>query len=262
MRLSFRSRHGEFNHGAQPQDALRAQVAREGRYGIASFNVSVGTLDRKSGARRSVRVAAAVPGPHGAALRESASFRRIPPCLFTIAYGAFSVSTLAFRIPQCKAVIFALCTSAMAVSAHAQEAPAERASVQAVADSALAAISRGDVVGFTDLMVPEAVLFPTQTRDGVTRYRPRTRAEQRAQPFGAKITERGFTPDVRINGGVAVVWYPYDLYVNDAWSHCGVDVFTLIRTQTGWRIATMTWSAEQPPVCAKHPDGPPKAGDK
>jgi hypothetical protein len=147
-------------------------------------------------------------------------------------------------------------------NACAQDTAADRATVLAVADSALAAITRGDAVGFTDLMVPEAVLFPTQTRDGVTRYRPRTRAEQRAQPFGAKITERGFTPEVRINGGVAMVWYPYDLYVNDAWSHCGVDIFTLVRTQSGWRIASMTWSAEQPPVCSKHPDGPPKAGDK
>jgi hypothetical protein len=172
------------------------------------------------------------------------------------------VPTLAPMILNRTTIVIALCASALAMSAQAQEAPADRAAILAVADSALSAITRGDVLSFTDLMVPEAVLFPTQTRDGVTRYRPRTRAEQRAQPFGARITERGFTPDVRVSGGVAMVWYPYDLYVNDAWSHCGVDVFTLIRAQTGWRIATMAWSAEQPPVCSKNPDGPPKSGDR
>ena len=62
----------------------------------------------------------------------------------------------------------------------------------------------------------------------------------------------------RVNGPVATVWYPYDLYVDGQWSHCGVDVFTLIRTDGQWRIATMSWSAVQPPACEKHPDGPPK----
>ena len=133
----------------------------------------------------------------------------------------------------------------------------EKAAI-AVADSALAAITRGDMAALTDLMLPEAIMLPTSTRDGVTRYRVRTRAEQRAAPVTRKVTERGFRPEARVNGPVAMVWYPYDLYLDGQWSHCGVDVFTLIRTDDRWRIATMSWSAEQPPVCEKHPDGPPK----
>jgi hypothetical protein len=147
-------------------------------------------------------------------------------------------------------------TAAPGVS-HAQDGAADRAGAIAVADSALAAITRGDVIGFTDLMLPEAVLFPTGTRDGVFRYRVRTRDEQRAQPMTGVI-ERGYRPEARVNGPVAMVWYPYDLYINGNWSHCGVDIFTLIRKDGRWRIATMVWSAEQPPTCEKHPAGPPK----
>jgi hypothetical protein len=139
----------------------------------------------------------------------------------------------------------------------AQES-AERAAVIAVADSALAAISRGDMRAFTDLMLPEAILLSTGTRDGVTRYRVRSRDEQRASTPPGRVTERGFRPEVRVNGPVAMVWYPYDLYLDGKWSHCGVDVFTLVRTDGKWRIALMGWSAEQPPACEKHPDGPPK----
>lgn len=135
---------------------------------------------------------------------------------------------------------------------------AEHTAAIAVADSALAAISAGDVMALTDLMLPEAVSFPTSTRDGAVRYRVRTRAELRSSPPRAAITERGFRPEVRVNGPLAVVWYPYDLYIDGKWSHCGVDVFTLIKNDGRWRIATMAWSAEQPPVCEKHPDGPPK----
>jgi ketosteroid isomerase-like protein len=134
----------------------------------------------------------------------------------------------------------------------------EQRAVIAVAESALAAISRGDMTALTDLMLPEAVMFPTSTKDGVARYRLRTRAEQRAATVTSKVTERGFHPEAHVNGPLAMVWYPYDLYLDDKWSHCGVDVFTLIRSDGQWRISTMSWSAEQPPACEKHPDGPPK----
>src|SRR5262245_9798375 len=141
--------------------------------------------------------------------------------------------------------------------ASGQDGGEEQAAI-AVAASALAAITQGDMTALTDLMLPEAVMFPTSTRDGVTRYRVRTRAEQREAPVTRKVVERGFRPEARVNGPVAMVWYPYDLYLDGQGSHCGVDVFTLIRTDERWRIATMSWSAEQPPACEKHPDGPPK----
>jgi hypothetical protein len=138
---------------------------------------------------------------------------------------------------------------------HAQAA-SEVAAI-AVADSALVFITRGDVVALTDLMVPEAVMFPTTTRDGVTNYRARTREGQRSGSIRG-VVERGFSPRAMVNGGVAMVWMPYDLYIDGAWSHCGVDLFTLVKTGGAWRIAAMAWSAEQPPVCEKHPAGPPK----
>lgn len=133
----------------------------------------------------------------------------------------------------------------------------DAAAAIAVADSALAAITRGDLVAFTDLMIPEAVLFPTNTRDGVSRYVLRTREAQRTAPMTRTVTERGWNAEAKVNGAIAMVWYPYDLYVDGTWSHCGVDVFTMVRQEGRWRISAMTWSAEQPPVCEKHPKGPP-----
>jgi hypothetical protein len=90
------------------------------------------------------------------------------------------------------------------------QSPDARAAVIAVADSALAAITRGDVIALTDLMVPEAVMFPTSTRNGVTTYRVRTREGQRSSPLNG-IVERGFAPQALVSGGVAMVWMPYDL---------------------------------------------------
>ncbi|MBX9929848.1 MAG: hypothetical protein K2X99_13160 [Gemmatimonadaceae bacterium] len=154
-----------------------------------------------------------------------------------------------------RTLTFFLLSISLARPASAQNTD-PRAAAIAVADSALTAITKGDAIALTDLFVPEAVLFPTRTRDGATTYRVRTRAEQRAAPISGVI-ERGFNPTAMVSGGVAMVWMPYDLYIDGAWSHCGADVFTMVRTSAGWRITAMAWSAEQPPVCAKHPKGPP-----
>lgn len=155
----------------------------------------------------------------------------------------------------CLALVVATLIVTRPGAARAQSPEAERA-VIAIADSALAAITRGDAVALTDLMIPEGVLYPTSTREGVTTYRMRTREAQRGAVI-AGVVERGFSPKVMVSGGVAMVWMPYDLYRNGAWSHCGVDVFTLVRSGGVWRIASMAWSAEQPPVCEGHPAGPP-----
>ena len=36
-----------------------------------------------------------------------------------------------------------------------------------------------------------------------------------------------------------------DLWINSAFSHCGVDVFSLIKTRQGWRIASLSYTSEK-----------------
>jgi hypothetical protein len=148
---------------------------------------------------------------------------------------------------------------ALAGPAGAQEPPGAREQVLALVDSALAAVNRNDPVAFTDLMLEEAVLFRAFIVEGSPGYRARTRAEERVMQYESRVVERGFRPEVRIAGGLATVWLPYDFYLDGKWSHCGVDQFTFVRTAAGWRIAAMAWTIEQPPACQPHPDGPPEA---
>jgi hypothetical protein len=136
---------------------------------------------------------------------------------------------------------------------HAQD---QRGAVMAVVDSAMHFINTGEVARLSDLMAPEAQVYAASTRSGQPGYRMRTAESQRAAGRRDPIIERGFAPDVRIAGTIAVVWLPYDLYVDNAWSHCGVDVFTLVLVGDRWRIANLTYSIEQPPACRVHPSGP------
>lgn len=149
-------------------------------------------------------------------------------------------------------------TSAAGSASLASDAAADRAAARALADSALALISRNDFAHLADLMLPEARTFSSRQRDGEWRYSSRTREEERASKFDGRITERGFAPTVLVSGPLAVVWMPYDLYINGTWSHCGVDAFTMYKVAGHWQIATLGWSVEQPPSCAKHPDGAPR----
>ena len=39
------------------------------------------------------------------------------------------------------------------------------------------------------------------------------------------------------DGNIASVWAPYDFYLNDKFSHCGVDLFYLVKEGGAWKIA-------------------------
>ncbi|MEP6765839.1 MAG: hypothetical protein ABJB66_16105 [Gemmatimonadaceae bacterium] len=153
---------------------------------------------------------------------------------------------------------FAAANILAAAPSGAQSATEERTRVIAIADSALAAISRTDFVGFTDFMLDSAVTFSAREADGKTSLAFRTRMQQRATQTNSKFTERGFRPEVQISGPLASVWMRYDFYTDGKFSHCGVDAFTMLKSDGRWRVATLVWSVEQPPACEKHPAGPPR----
>jgi hypothetical protein len=145
---------------------------------------------------------------------------------------------------------------AYAGSAGAQEAADERVQVLSTVSAALDALSDEDMVAFTDHMVEETVMFRVAERDGRVECAARNRADSRANRPSIDIVERGFDPEIRISGPMAMVWLPYDLYLDGEWSHCGVDAFVLMKIEGVWKIASLSWTVEQPPACRRHPDGP------
>lgn len=159
------------------------------------------------------------------------------------------------RIALALAALFAL-----APAVHAQRTAARtpaQAAVLAVVDSAMAAINTGDMVALSNVMTDSGQVYATRDVNGVPMFNMRTAASQRAAGQRPPIIERGFDAEVRIAGAMASVWLPYDLWIGGKWSHCGIDQFTLVRVGTGWRIANLTYSVEQPPACRLHPSGPP-----
>ncbi|QKJ32084.1 nuclear transport factor 2 family protein [Mucilaginibacter mali] len=57
-----------------------------------------------------------------------------------------------------------------------------------------------------------------------------------AKPHKDVYDERITFNDIRIDADLAMVWAPYKFYVGQTFSHCGVDVFQLMKTDRGWKI--------------------------
>ncbi len=67
------------------------------------------------------------------------------------------------------------------------------------------------------------------------------------------VVERMWDAEVMVQDNIAMAWTPYDLHVNGNFSHCGVNIFTLIKTGSGWKIADITYSAKNQ-GCSGPPD--------
>ncbi|WP_424963543.1 nuclear transport factor 2 family protein [Ekhidna sp.] len=56
------------------------------------------------------------------------------------------------------------------------------------------------------------------------------------QPKDQVWNEPIWNEKVEIDGNLASVWVDYAFYVDDQFSHCGVDAFHLIKREGGWKI--------------------------
>jgi len=56
--------------------------------------------------------------------------------------------------------------------------------------------------------------------------------------------ENMWDAEVRVRGTIATVWAPYQFRINGEFSHCGVDAFSLVKTEDGWRIASIIYTVE------------------
>jgi hypothetical protein len=71
------------------------------------------------------------------------------------------------------------------------------------------------------------------------------------------LLERYWDPVIHIHKDLAVVWAPYDFYLDNEFHHCGVDLFSLVRLNGDWKIAGVDYTSETKD-CPLSPLGQPK----
>jgi hypothetical protein len=60
------------------------------------------------------------------------------------------------------------------------------------------------------------------------------------EPPKNRIEERLLSYDIKLDGEMAMAWTPYEFYVDEKLSHCGVNVFMLAKRNNTWLIISIT----------------------
>lgn len=129
---------------------------------------------------------------------------------------------------------------------------AER-SVVATVERLFEAMRTRDTAVISRLLAPELVLVsigPGGTRAHRTQTVPDFLLAIAASP--EELSERMWSPEVRIDGPVATLWAPYDFHIGAQLSHCGHDAVQLINTSGRWIITGLTYTV-RPAPCATRP---------
>jgi Putative lumazine-binding len=140
----------------------------------------------------------------------------------------------------------------VALCASAQDDKKEVVSVVNKLFEGMAARDSGVI---SSTMTPDAKLVAAQDSQTFST----TTGEQFAQRIGAnqsRVVERMWNPTVLVRGRIAMVWADYDVYVAGKFGHCGIDAFTLLKTDAGWKISGVQYTSETQ-GCTPNPLGPP-----
>jgi len=125
--------------------------------------------------------------------------------------------------------------------------------VLAAMDRYMTAISENDLQAMAGMQTPEGMTYRARaTGDGdmdVVAH-PNSYWIDPSRDDGRTYRERYWSPTVLIRGGIAVVWAPYEFWIDGETSHCGVDVFDFIKTDGVWRVSNSMWTVE-PNACAE-----------
>ena len=123
---------------------------------------------------------------------------------------------------------------------------ADEARVLNVVQEFFDALEKQDTAGLRRICLAEARNYSVRNvgDSAIVRSQPSTGIRFNPKQILKERMRKAVTK-VQVKGSIAMVWAPYDLWVNDTFSHCGVDVFTMIRTSEGWKVASIAWTVEQ-----------------
>jgi hypothetical protein len=143
--------------------------------------------------------------------------------------------------------------SIVSMAAPAAKPTDEEAAVLATMDRYMRAITAKDLRGMTAMQMPDGMTYRLRAgADGSWTVAGRTNADwlDPAKADARTHRERYWSPTVLVRGAMAVVWAPYEFWLDGKTSHCGVDVFDFVKVDGVWRVANSMWTVE-PEACAE-----------
>lgn len=145
------------------------------------------------------------------------------------------------QLHRLKFLLFVIAILFCGKSAFAQS---QDALVRASVDKLFDGMRSGDSSMVRSVFIPQSTLtsISVSTKDSVVTHLSKTDDFVAAvgKPHTEKWDERIYDVKISVDGPMAIVWAPYKFYRGETFSHCGVNVFTMIKTKQGWKINTIT----------------------
>lgn len=160
-----------------------------------------------------------------------------------------------------KKTLTTLLVSLMLTTAVADEAD-DRATVMDVIETFFAGLTAKDTDSMRQIMTEDGILYGyRETAEGLVVFNPTHAAylENLASREGIPV-ERIWDVEIMLHDRIAVVWTPYDFYSDGVFSHCGMNSFSMLKTDDGWKITGVVFSV-QPENCEESPLGPFKQAE-
>lgn len=127
----------------------------------------------------------------------------------------------------------------------------EKEEILNVIDRFFTALKDRDAEVWREIMAPEGTVFVNSNRTGEWVLSNRNIGDDidRLATGTVEVDERIWDPQVLVHETIGMVWAPYDLFANGEFSHCGIDVFQMVKVEESWKIAQVTYTVE-PEGCA------------
>ena len=133
--------------------------------------------------------------------------------------------------------------------------PPEQEAILSAVDGFMTALSTNDFAAMAKLRLEGGSnIVERPSSSGGTLVTRRPFSPETMKPGAYR--ERYWDPVVHVRGRIAVVWTPYEFWQNGKTTHCGIDVFELMKEDAGWRIANMMWTVEPDACPALRPSDP------
>ena len=139
----------------------------------------------------------------------------------------------------------------ISASAFAQKSGDEKAAMQIV-NTMFAEMTNHNPPAIAALFTPEATLtaiIKNKENKSVVRILTGEAFSKNFAENRGPIREDMYAPEVKIFGDLAMVWGRYVFFSNGKIAHCGVNSFHLVRTDAGWKIASIS-STMEPQGCS------------
>lgn len=157
-------------------------------------------------------------------------------------------------------LVLALIVLTLPLAASSADEAEDRKAVIAVIDAFFAGMTAKDVDSMREIMTEDGILYGyRETTEGLSVINPTHASYLDGLATRESVPiERYWNPTVMLHDRLAVVWTPYDFYSDGVFSHCGINSFSMLKTDDGWKITGVVFSME-PEGCEPSPLGPLEA---